>query len=323
MATSYQDIGAVQSSGLPSIGAVQAAGGSTPVNETLTDTLSLSDAVGLGLGLIFSADGLSFSDVIALNEPLAAVVINDATWVNVLADTQQYQLNSFMQLSDTEALSDTFLLTPGLILGTEALALSDAIQAFAGTPLSFSEDFAFSDAIAVQNYGVLSETPSDALSLSDAVVDRVVSFLTIKINVSPPAGDIQMNTGGGAYPEIPPDYFSFGDTFSLKMLSVYSFADTLTLSDAITVFLQATPTTESLTDSLVLSDSLAFGITPVQLIVSLSDDFAFQDAVQRLEAGFEYIATIQDSLFLQDNVVVNNALSLTSYLRRYLNDVSL
>ena len=336
------DIGAVQSSGLPSIGAVQAAGGSTPVNEILTDTLSLSDSLVLGIGLQL-VDTLTLSDSVQVITPLTSVTINDSSWVNVLTDSQQYLIGYWLPFSDTLTLSDYLLLSIGMAIA-DGFTFSDALAIFLGVPVVLSDTFTFSDATAVQLYGVLNETFSDTLTFSDSVIVRTISHLTININISPPAGDIQMNTGGGAYPELPPDIFSFGDTLQLCRNDYMTFSDTLTLSDSVIVHLvvpialnitlsdtftfldsqnYSAAYSPAFSDTLALSDSVIVQILPSPINLSFGDSLELSDSIGQLVVDRVIIASFQDSLFLSDSVIVQVGQSLNSYLRRYLNDVTI
>jgi len=343
MATSYQDIGAIQSSGLPSIGAVQAAGGSTPVNENLTDNLDASyvEVYVLGLGLILS-DTLSFSDAAFVPEPLAGVVIVDASWVNVLSDTQQYNVGYFSSFSETLSLSDTVLLNLGFILPSDSLSLTDAVQAFNGVGVVLAEDFTFSDATSNQLYGILSKSIADAFTFSDAIVDHLLGNQTISFFPAKGSSAGQyIIVNGISYPATG-DKFNFSDTFNLLLQNPTSFADSLTLSDAVNVLVvSTTPVPEILSDILVLSegqtffanyspafsDTISLSDTPIvqllpqSILLSLSEDFAYNDSLQRMATGLEVIASVQDEFFFQDSIVIQSAQSLNSYLRRYLNDV--
>ncbi len=343
MPTSYLDIGAVQSSGLPSIGAVQAQGGSTAVNKTLTDNLdaNLQDTLLLGLGLIL-AETLSFSDSIFVPEPLAGVIIVDASWVNVLSDTQQYEVDLWTPYSDTLSLTDTFFTAPGLIIPSESLTLSDTVSAFAGVGITIAESFTFSDAISTYTLGVLKEAFSDSLTFTDAVIAQRIGNQTINFfGVLGQSNSIRVN--GYSYPATG-DKFNFADTFSTFMQSPFGLSDSVVLSDSITVNLGSTLNlTETLNDTLNLTDTpnyfaayvptyndtlglidnITIQLIPQSIVLVLSDDFAFNDSVQRMATGLEVIASVQDDFFFQDSVIIQSTQSLNSYIRRYLNDVSI
>ena len=335
----HKDIGALQSGSGPDIGPLQSASGSTPLTETLTDTISLSDALVTGLGLLLS-DTFTFSDSVQLTAIAIDVTIQDGSWVNVLSDTQQYEVDYFIPFTDTLALLDSVQIDLDFTFTGDSVSLSDALSENVGIPLSFSDDFTFSDAIVTYIGGSLVESFSDTLSLSDAVSKQLSGMLEVICGIYGTPLLFQPNAEFGGPP---PDNFVFVDTLNLLMQSFYSFSDILALSDNVAIQVQVTflALTETLSDTLSLSDSLSLlGGTPLTfsdtlslsdsitvqpipdtISLQLSDDFAFSDSYGLLMVGNEIIASIQDSLYLSDSIDVLLTESFNSYIRRYLNDV--
>lgn len=321
------DVGVKQSGSGLDVGVLQSIG-LTPLNESFNDTLSLSDTLGLGLGLVVVGDQFSFTDVVSVTPPATGILINDASYVNVLSDTQDYCLGLFPQYSDTFTFADSLGLTLGLQDFSDALSFTDSFSMSSGVTPIFSDDFAFSDAVTIGILGQLSETISDSLSLSDSVIDNRVGIINIT-----KAGQVGLS----------PDGIALGDTFSkLMTMALVMPSDILSLSDSISVFLVIPQSfneffedtlsfsdTQSfssayfpqLNDSLDLEDSIQLLLLPLGLQLSLGDSQIYNDAVQLLMVGFEAIASFQDELILTDNVQIQLTQSFTSYIRRYLNDV--
>jgi hypothetical protein len=325
------DVGVHQSTPGLDVGVLQSLG-TSPLTKVLTDTLSLSDGITLGIGLVIPTDGFSFSDVVGITTPLTGLLVNDASWVNVLSDTQQYCVGLFPQFSDTFFFSDSVLLSLGLPDFTDTFTFSDSFQVFPGVPLVLADSFTFSDAITDTTFGDLSVNILDStnfLPLSDALI---ISFNGI-INIS--------NTASG----FNKDNLSLADTLNLRMAMLFPvFTDAISFSDAISVHLVIpAAVSESLSDSLSLNDAQAYFLQYAPLItdelslsdsvnvqlypqgesISVGDGFLFSDALNMVAIENEIIASIQDTFMFEDSVAIQSVEDFTTYIRRYLNDVTI
>jgi hypothetical protein len=129
------------------------------ITESLTDTLSLSDGAGAGLGYSFS-EGFSFSDAAGLGAGFSLF-----EGLSIL-DGEKNLLGLFNGVSDQIGISDFIVI--GLNRGNTAilfdsLTLADSLQVLSPYVTAVGDTLALSDSV-----GILSPIFSDSFTLSDA-----------------------------------------------------------------------------------------------------------------------------------------------------------
>ena len=201
----------------------------TPITETLSDSLSLSDDLLLEYGNILN-DSLSLSDDLSIVAPVPGISLADA-----LSLSDSVASTFGMILSEGFTLSD--FLTYGLSLplsDSDALSMSDAMTFLIGIGLGKSDTFTFSDVLRIA--ADVAKLLGDNILLSD--------FLAVLLQNVP------------AYS----DTFELTDVARLILSLNVTNSDSLVLSDAVNISLENLLTvTES--DTLNLSDSVEVSLS--------------------------------------------------------------
>lgn len=267
--------------------------GPTQTPGTLSDTLSQSDALVLGVGLSVTGDSLNnWSDATATgyfapSTPQTINVASDlatrpgpgasppkAAWKDGIA----YQTNPFsglyLSVDDLEAfLSAYAALGLGLIFSDSLNNWSDAAIP-SGTPGIFAFDSMF-------------------YSIADEIAAALGTYKT--------QGDTLNN---------------LSDAMSIQLFSAMAAADQMNLADLVQLNLIALPNPG---DTLVMSDTNGLVLS---IGMVFSDDVNnFVDLFENSPASSPYNIDNGDTLELLDEIGILANTSLSSYLRRYLNDV--
>ena len=293
----YLDVGVLQSTPGEDIGALQSTG-IVILSESVSDSITFSDAIQLGYGIIVP-DTITFSDFVTINPPEVGYLIQD-NWSIYLSDTQQYELDLFIPLTDTIPFSDFIQLSIGLILN-DSLSLSDSQATAVGIPVSVSDTIVLTDAVLTYILGVYSESINDTITFSDAVTIFLIGLLFKDI----------VNSSNSH------DTFVFTDEVALRTTGTpASFTDTLSLSDGVSLVVNINL---NINDSITFSDTIAETKTPTALTVSISDTISFgEDLFFELKGQ---LIQIVDVMSWTDSIDINLGQDNNSYLRRYLNDV--
>jgi len=203
--------------------------GFLPITETLSDTLVLSDAIGLGFGNALF-DSFTFSDAFTTLVPILG-----------------------LSLSDTLSLSDFAASTLGLII-SEQLLLSDLLDYGLSLPLSDSDSITLSDAV-IFLIGV-GLGKSDTLTFSDVLRIATDVRRTLGDNILLSDFLVTLLAGLPTYS----DSFALSDTARLGLSLGLSQNDSLVLSDAVLLaIVNNLIVTKS--DTLNLSDNIELSLT--------------------------------------------------------------
>lgn len=299
---------------LITVGTENSAG--SPINESLTDTLTLSDAIidVLSLNVVISGDAFSLTDALIFTLGVPGIAISDSF---AFGDSQVYSENFFIPFFDTFTLADSDPFSPAMNMMAfkDLLTLSDSLSTLVIVSIGITDALTLSDTVrAVANILLVK---SDTFTFSDLFGFDIPFFAQLA------------------------DNFIWRDAQIVAWSSVLpTFADNLTLSDSVVVANLPfwTVLNESLSDSLVLSDSLLFnasinipngdtlGLSDNITVnnsfnpfnQSLSDSFLFSDGILLIVQGD--LIQLADSLMLSDSVLIQNAINFDDYIRRYLND---
>lgn len=304
----------VSGSTTPAIGSEQT-GGITPINESLSDTFSFSDAEVIVLGFcILPTDAFSFSDAVLLSTGIPSVSVNEnfaSLWMDVLTIEVDY----WLPFSETFNWGDPNSPAMNMMAFGDQLSFSDSQGILVAVVQSFNDTFTFSDLVHVVAL-------CDVLLVDDFTWSDSVGY------------SVPFNRSFS-------DFFIWRDAQVVKWSSVLpALTDQLMLSDSVTVALLPswTPINLSFNESLNLSDStIEQGLIPFTfsdtLIFSdvvmvadtfnpfnqlLTDVFTFHDVVLISVSG--RMLQFADSFQFSDSVFVQNYTSFNSYIRRYLND---
>lgn len=290
--------------------------GATPINESVSDTLTLSDSdiETLGLNVVISGDAFSLTDALIFTLGVPGIGITDSF---TFGDSQVYSENFFIPFFDTLTLADSDPFSPPLnmVAFDDSITLSDSISTLVIVSVGIIDTLTLSDTIrAVANVLV---RESDAFTLGDIFQFSIPFFAQIN------------------------DNFIWRDAQIVAWSSVLPpFADSLTLSDSVVVANLPfwTVLSESLSDTFTFSDGLLFnasinipngdtlGLSDNVTVnnsfnpfnQSLSDSFLFSDGILLIVQGD--LIQLADSLMLSDSVLIQNATNFDDYIRRYLND---
>lgn len=278
-----------------------------PISKVFSDSLSMSDALGVGYGEGM-VEQLSFSDASGLG---FGFVISDTL---TLSDASVVVLGLVKLFSDSLTLSDSLAIGYGNAL-TDSLTLSDALAIGYGNV--FTDTVVLSDFQSL-GFGLLTV---DSLTLSDSLIVGYGDLITDTLTLSDAFSSFLNQPG---LTETLSDFLTMADALLLgygdsiadqltlnEQLGVgygNATSDSLTLSDSVASLLGLA---EVLSDTLSLSDSLlvGYGLQPTDtltmseaLLVSygnlISDQLTISD---QLFVGYGDI--INDSLTLSDAVV--------------------
>lgn len=271
----------------------------------LTETLSLSDAAGLGYGLL-TPDQIVFADVLAIgygNALADQLVLSDAE-VTVLGLTEQLgdsltltdALSALMAIAgtftDQMVLSDSSLLGYGL-LPADQLVFSESL--IIGYGQANVDSLTFADATNL-GYG---DIIGDALVLSDASV--------VVLGINEPVSDqlVLSDSVGIGYGNSISDQLVFSESLTLGYGQ--GTVDALTMSDASRIGYG-----DIISDQMALSDAFSFFMTAPNLQISFSDQLVLSDAL-----GIGYGEGTVDALTLADasgigfGDIITDAMTLT------------
>jgi hypothetical protein len=292
--------GQAQWGGIP-WGGYDNSGGTSPVTESLSDQLSLSDAVAAGLGIVVH-DQFTFTDTFIGVSPASGIMVADFFG---FSDSQQYSL--------TGVTGDAFLLQDQVLVllnvastFSDALNLSDSTFIANDIPLSgAAESLSFSDTFSSTLLGALQFQGSEQLNLVENLTVLKIGNLTLAAGV---------NTKG-----FPNEGFVLSDGLLTKSTGTFSFNDQLFLNDTLQAIV---PQGGSNSESFNLSDSVEISITDtiINIPIILGDGFNLMDVPGYQGSEIELLQ-LTEALSLGDTLVVSQQDSLNSYLRRYLNDV--
>lgn len=292
--------------------------GSTPINETFTDTLTLSDAkiVELDLRVILAdSQAGNWADLVEFNLQIPGIGLTDnfaPNWGDAITLLMPYDLVVTDILSLSEGLSQP---AKNMNAFNDLLSLSDSQSILVAITLTLSDVFTWTDSTHI--VGSILLTTADTFTWSDLFGFSV------------------------PFPREISDFFIWRDQQIVAWSSILpALTDSLALSDSVIVSNVPfwTPVNESFADTLVLSDSallnLAINIgisdtfSPSDFITvqdtfnsfnqSFNDTFSWSDSILISASGRQL--QFADQLILSDSVLVNNVTSFNSYIRRYLND---
>ena len=299
-----KDIGPIQSAPGQDIGPIQSAG-TTGVNETFSDTLSVSDSILVGIGLIFS-DQITFVDSLDQTLPVQDLLINDDSWVNVLSDTQEYELGLLLDIADSISFGDMLEIGLGIDFEGDQFNFTDSIISESGIPLEITGDqLSFSDATDNTIYGILFTQLSDTFSFSDEIDINLRARFDIDVKNESNAADIFLVT----------------DTIKLLMVSNLDLNDSISFTDEVEVaLLGPMEITLSITDIINLSDELSTQRYD-GVYLNFADSLNLLDHSIALVFNTEIQLHFNDVLEISDGLATSQGQSIIRYIRRYLNDI--
>lgn len=300
-----------------SIGALEPS--STPVTTLISDTLSLSDTLKIGKGDILS-DAFTFSD--AVSTPFTPFVgIETLTF----SDSYQALLTYSAQFNEAFNFIDEFdaaLSTIALFTEDFNVVWIDSMMTGIGLAIQFNDQLSLSDAYLDQLFTQIVLIKADTFTFIDNLIVNLTGILVGGIPITP-AGQ--------------PEVLVITDSFVHLLTITMEFSEVLSFSDQLNSYV---PLSFQFNETLSLSDTL---INDYGLIISESitltdsfiytslppfEAFTFQigdslNLIDPFNTQVEDVTLITDVLQLIDSVEMTLGLSDTSYLRRYLNDVSL
>jgi hypothetical protein len=277
------------------------AGGLT---ENLSDTLTMSDALGLGYGegmveqLTLSDQsrvgyGFQIADTLTMSDADVAVLgivklfadtltLSDALIIGygggifeTLTISDANSLGYGFQITDTLTLTDGFIIEEFGGSFIYELAVGPIVVA---TGTAGNESMTLTDALASQ-LGLVAAF-SDTLSLSDALGIGYGEGLVEQLTLS--------DTSGVGYGFQITDILTLSDKLAIGYGDLLT--DTLTMSDAVNEFLNQPNLTETFSDTLTLSDSLILGYGD-----QITDSLTLSD-----QLGVGYGDAVNDTLTLTD-----------------------
>lgn len=295
--------------------------------------VALSDSEIVALGrLVETADSLTLDDT--LTNLVAGIerAVSDAI---VLSDSTNFEGSGIsLGLTDALALTDGNIVVTGVVASfTENLTLSDTIDPFAPDSLGFTDILSISDAITVDpGTGEIAIAMTNTLTFSDSAI--VVEGLTVGKSDVVSLTDAESGFAGGFLAKSDTLSFSdflrlnapiegfevsdsllFTELLTLKYSQLWSFDDTLSLSDSITI--DRTDVAPSVSDSYTLSDFVSLSLSTAN--ITKSDTLAWSDnAVVVRNANL--LVSVNDTLVLVDTLSTTVYSDFIDYLRRYLND---
>jgi hypothetical protein len=298
-----------------SIGSEQTS--ASPINENLSDTFSFGDTVAefMQLGFAFADSNASnWGDAVLFNLQIPGIAFtenqagnwNDAVLLEMDYDcafSDQIILNDFQQpASSMDAFNDQLLLIDLTAIQVEVslgfadtFSWTDSTTAQASILITKSDTFTFSDLF--QFNSPLNQSFSDFFIWRD---QQVVAWSS----VLPPFSDTLTLSDSITVSNVPfwtPVNKVFADNFTWSDGIIFNLSDTFAPSDTFS-----------------FSDSITAAVVFNPFNQSFGDQFQFSDGV--LIIGEGDLLQFADQLTLSDSVLVGNATSFNSYIRRYLND---
>lgn len=194
-------------------------GAPTPINETLSDTITLSDSITtLIIGVILE----TLNDSISLSDSIATSLTNEIDFnlslsdLITISDSINLDLDYWIKLFDSISLSDSIVrLLQSIFSVSDTITLSDSLVIHGDTPQEFSDRIILSDLVSVS--APATTGISDTISLSDTA--RIVLEIHIIVNDSLNLSDsinqvvtllVQINVGSS---------FSLSDSITILLSS--------------------------------------------------------------------------------------------------------
>ncbi|MHC4397583.1 MAG: hypothetical protein ACYS1A_18220 [Planctomycetota bacterium] len=274
--------------------------GDIPLPPSLSDGMSLSDAIAAAVDLVMNAsDSLSFSEALSL--VLSDLVLNASDTIS-MADVA----NAALEGNNLEVVaSDTFGfledLTARMNLAginiADTISFVDSIAARMNLRLSAADTLALSDSLAVDPI-TLPASASEGLSLSD-VVTLFMNMGGINIADSFNINEL-LSKGISIEPRLS-DSFNLSDVGAISPLRLrLGPSETITISDVLNALVGMGQI--SLSDSFALVDSANVQIAGLDILLSVSDAFGIGELVAGALSlpGFN----IGDSFSFTENVNV-------------------
>lgn len=308
-------VGAVNKGNI-SVGPLESA--TVPLTLALSDTLTLTDSLLAGYGALHAVS-LTLSDAIFIaGQPL---VTSDTL---VLSDTIQYTLDLPISFNEAFNFIDSLSSSVGFTIGlADPLSFTDSISTALGTAIQLSESVSLSDTFTAALGVTLFLTKAENLTLTEAYLFNLIGKASTLIPPSP-AGN--------------PEVIVFTDSFSHRLSIVATFGDSLTIGDTLDVTI---PLSNVFSDSAVFSDNLGIGIgASLSEVISFSDVYSANDNPPLLaltlvigemlnlsdpfnQQNGQVSLQLTEQIHFGDSINQATDLGLTSYLRRYLNDVTM
>ena len=284
------------------------------VSKTVTDTLSLADAIPSGTPSIFFAltDSLALADALPSGTPKAYLSLTDAL---ALADVLPSGTpKAYIPVSDSLALMDAVPAIKVFLTLTDSMSLADAVSVYTGVITKTVTDslslidaapsikvfFTLTDVLSLADIatGTRLLTVSDALSLADVVsflgkvslTDTLIladqiSTIVVRLVVNDSLS-VAETLALKAYISVP-DNLSVAEAIGLKVL--ISISDSLALAEAV-----------RLRASLTISDTLALAeAISAKAKISMQDSLALAEAIS---LAVKQAITVTDSLTIADNM---------------------
>lgn len=290
--------------------------GVTPLTISSSDTLSLSESQSyFKVGRIIQSDTLSLVDSVFVPTADAQLRITDQI---VFTDTlalvlgKGYQNFDIMILLDRLDISAPFFFTKG-----ETLSLTDLALVYPTINRVIDGDtLTFADALTTLIQGVVKVAKVESLNFTDVLHFTLSNFLALSDDFE----DNLLITDSFLF-KLKASLGVFSDTLTLsdivKVLAIYNLNknESVTLSDSVIV---SAPEGEGLDDLFSLIDSPRMLLN---IVLQASESLSFTDVVSKTINGSKFLLQFSDGLTLSDDPVVLLHVILTTYLRRYLNDV--
>lgn len=288
----------------------------TPITESLTDSLSFSDSLGLSVGIVKQlTDSLSFSDQLGFTAGVLEALADSLSFSDAIGLTNSGALSFTDTLGFTDHLD---ILSNGLVKLSDSLVFSDY---YASNMIALSDSLQFNDSISILN--IVSFLFNESLTFSDQLNYRVIIPLLFSDSLS--FSDFLQTTSAHISVELN-DFLFFLDSIKLFKPINPGLADQLTFSDNAKVVLGINI---GLNDHLTFSDSLIVHGNTLEIRIGLNDSLSFSDSIEtRLSTGDDnYLRR-----YLNDSNVVEPTETLDpsasdpnneenrNYLRQYLND---
>lgn len=290
--------------------------GNTPITLSKSDSLSFFESPSLlEIGRIITADGITLVDSVII--PTANTPITASEQL-VFTDTLRLVLGKGYQNFDIMILLDQIsMYSPVFFTKGETLSLTDIAIVYPVISRQITGDqLSFSDVATTLIKGLHAIVQTDALTINDLLALTLTDY----VNLS------------GVFVE----NILITDAFIFKLInSLGVFSDTLTISDLVKLLTLGTlkendslnlsdftsvsaPETSGLSDLFAVVDNASI---IVSIILNIADTVQFTDVVTKSISGVKIMLQFHEGLTLTDDPTILIQALLTSYLRRYLNDV--